>query len=200
MVQKTLKEKAAGPGRPRKSGVEAAVLDAVVTLVRAHGATAVTTQKVADAAGVGRQTVYRRWPRREMMLVDALVMRAAQATRIVVDELPPGREIESVCDSLFLALNDDGRLTCDLLALIRDDASAQNRVLELVVRPWIAALLVAFNRAAPDNTVDQRLFAFMLQAALVYHLQLGGTLGADVQARCCAFIRAGLGMPPAVPD
>jgi AcrR family transcriptional regulator len=77
-----IKKEAPACGRPRKAGVEDAVLEAIVMLVRQHGLEAVTIQMVADAAGVGRQTIYRRWPRREEMLLDALVKRTAESCSV----------------------------------------------------------------------------------------------------------------------
>ena len=88
-----IKKEAAVRGRPRKAGVEDAVLEAIVMLVRQHGLEAVTTQMVADAAGVGRQTIYRRWPRREDMLLDALVKRTAEKLQRALD-MPLGERRE----------------------------------------------------------------------------------------------------------
>jgi AcrR family transcriptional regulator len=57
---------------PRVARTRAAVLAAVRDLVRTAGIEAVTHQQVAEAAGVGRATVYRHWPDRTQLLVDAL--------------------------------------------------------------------------------------------------------------------------------
>lgn len=57
---------------PRVARTRDAVLDAVRTLVRQAGFEAVTHQQVAAVAGVGRATVYRHWPDRVDLLLDAL--------------------------------------------------------------------------------------------------------------------------------
>jgi AcrR family transcriptional regulator len=57
---------------PRVARTRAAVLAAVRDLVRTAGIEAVTHQQVAEAAGVGRATVYRHWPDRTHLLIDAL--------------------------------------------------------------------------------------------------------------------------------
>ena len=184
-----IKKEAVPRGRPRKAGVEDAVLEAIVMLVRQHGLEAVTIQMVADAAGVGRQTIYRRWPRREDMLLDALVKRTAEKLQRALD-MPDGQEIEAICARIFDNLNADGRFTCDLLVLIHNDAAAQLRFREQIVAPWITLVVQRLVNIGVRADLDLRLFAFMLQSALVYQMQLGGQLDAALQERCCRFIRS----------
>jgi AcrR family transcriptional regulator len=57
---------------PRVARTRDAVLEAVRTLVRRDGVEAVTHQQVAVEAGIGRATVYRHWPDRTHLLLDAL--------------------------------------------------------------------------------------------------------------------------------
>lgn len=58
---------------PRVARTRAAVRAAVRTLVQQSGFEAVTHQRVAEEAGVGRASVYRHWPDRVDLLVDALI-------------------------------------------------------------------------------------------------------------------------------
>jgi AcrR family transcriptional regulator len=57
---------------PRVARTREAVLEAVRTLVQRDGVEAVTHQRVASEAGIGRATVYRHWPDRTHLLLDAL--------------------------------------------------------------------------------------------------------------------------------
>jgi AcrR family transcriptional regulator len=57
---------------PRVARTRDAVLDAVRVLVQRDGVEAVTHQRVATEAGIGRATVYRHWPDRTHLLLDAL--------------------------------------------------------------------------------------------------------------------------------
>jgi AcrR family transcriptional regulator len=57
---------------PRVARTREAVLEAVRTLVQRDGVEAVTHQRVAVEAGIGRATVYRHWPDRTHLLLDAL--------------------------------------------------------------------------------------------------------------------------------
>jgi len=61
------------PGRPRSEAAERAILDAVLGLLGegvSYGA--LSMEQVAARAGVGKATVYRRWPNKESLVVDAV--------------------------------------------------------------------------------------------------------------------------------
>ena len=49
------------------------MLDSALTLVRDLGPRAVTIDEIATAAGVGKQTIYRWWPSKSAVIMDALV-------------------------------------------------------------------------------------------------------------------------------
>jgi AcrR family transcriptional regulator len=58
---------------PRVARTRDAVRRAVRSLVQRSGFEALTHQQVATEAGIGRATVYRHWPDRTQLLLDALV-------------------------------------------------------------------------------------------------------------------------------
>ena len=58
-------------GRPRSGASERAILEAALELL-ALGARPVTITEIARRAGVGKDTVYRRWRSKDDLLLDAL--------------------------------------------------------------------------------------------------------------------------------
>ena len=56
-------------GRPRDARVDAAVLDAARSLLAEKGYAGTTVEAIATRAGVGKATIYRRWPTREQLLL-----------------------------------------------------------------------------------------------------------------------------------
>ncbi|MCX4749452.1 TetR/AcrR family transcriptional regulator [Kitasatospora sp. NBC_01287] len=61
-------------GRPRSEAAEQAICEAVERLMTEGGSLAdLTIEGIAQAAGVGKATIYRRWPNKEALLVDVLV-------------------------------------------------------------------------------------------------------------------------------
>jgi AcrR family transcriptional regulator len=109
-VVRGLKAKASPPALPcapadeglaatRRRGVdlETAILDATLDIVAEHGLAGLTMEGVAAAAHTGKASVYRRWPSKEDLLVDAMS-----------HALPP-----------MDVLPDTGSVREDLLALLR---------------------------------------------------------------------------------
>jgi AcrR family transcriptional regulator len=95
------------PGRPRSAEAERAIIDAVLQLVADHGFDGLSVEGVASVAGVGKGTIYRRWPNKDAMFVDALAS--------VSEELPDIPDTQSARDGL-VALVDVIRLSTQTTA------------------------------------------------------------------------------------
>ena len=78
-------------GRPRDPKLDQALIDATLRLLADGGYSALTMEAVSAAAGVGKATLYRRWPGKEQLVVDAVATLAeppdAPAGAGVRDEL-----------------------------------------------------------------------------------------------------------------
>ena len=61
------------PGRPRSVRADEAIIEATLDLL-AEGSTieALSIEAIASRAGVGKATIYRRWPGKDALLLDAL--------------------------------------------------------------------------------------------------------------------------------
>jgi AcrR family transcriptional regulator len=84
-------------GRPRSQEADQAILTATVELLADRGLSAMSIEEVAARAGVGKTTIYRRWPSKGLLALDAFVTSFREAQ-------PP---------------NDTGTLRGDLLAALR---------------------------------------------------------------------------------
>ena len=61
------------PGRPRNAQADLDIIQAVFDLLSSGlSAAALSIEAVAAKAGVGKATIYRRWPNKEALLVDAI--------------------------------------------------------------------------------------------------------------------------------
>jgi AcrR family transcriptional regulator len=58
-------------GRPRSEEAHQAILDATLALLAEVGFSALTVEGVAQRAGVGKATIYRRWPSKLPLVVEA---------------------------------------------------------------------------------------------------------------------------------
>jgi AcrR family transcriptional regulator len=65
------------PGRPRSKQADRAILDAARDLLVEEGFTRLRLEHVAARAGVGKGTIYRRWPSKEALTLDLVLGLAA---------------------------------------------------------------------------------------------------------------------------
>ena len=88
-------------GRPRSERAQTAVLDAVVALLDEVGYQHLTVEAVAARAGVGRTTVYRWWPTKAALVVDALATTLPRVTVGITDD--GRRDLRTVLDRMARA-------------------------------------------------------------------------------------------------
>lgn len=60
------------PGRPRSAQADRAIADAALQVLVEQGYEGMSIEAVAARAGVGKTTIYRRWPGKEGLIADAL--------------------------------------------------------------------------------------------------------------------------------
>jgi AcrR family transcriptional regulator len=75
------------PGRPRSERAEQAILDATLEAVGDCGIDGVRCEDVAARAGVGKATLYRRWPGKEDLLIAAFASLKTPLPRPVGDSV-----------------------------------------------------------------------------------------------------------------
>ncbi|MFF0631340.1 TetR/AcrR family transcriptional regulator [Nocardia sp. NPDC004151] len=120
-------------GRRRNEATHQAILDTSLRLLGESGGAPVTIDAIARAAGVGKQTVYRWWPSKGALLLDALTERS----------------------TLHVPTPDTGSVRADLLAIIdstfrgaQSDSTApalRTLVREAAQDPHLAELLETFT-------------------------------------------------------
>jgi AcrR family transcriptional regulator len=134
-VQGAVPDVARRPGRPRSERAEQAILDATLEAIAERGVDGVGCEDVAARAGVGKATLYRRWPGKEDLLIAAFAS--------LKSPLPEPRG-ESVRDDLIAMLDvmaadaDDPRYARQF-ALLHDEGQRYPRLVkrfkEQVVEP-----------------------------------------------------------------
>jgi AcrR family transcriptional regulator len=113
-------------GRPRSKQAERAIIAAALDEFAEAGPQGLCIEKVAAKAGVGKATIYRRWPGKEDLMLDAIA-----AMRAPLPE-PKG---ESVREDLAALLDAIGRESGDprrarQYALLLGDGAVYPRLLE----------------------------------------------------------------------
>jgi AcrR family transcriptional regulator len=121
-----------GPGRPRSARADEAIIEAVLDLfAEGHTADALSIEAVATRAGVGKATIYRRWPNKEALIIDAVIA--------MKGSVPPVKG-ESVRDDLVTLLNAAkqirdqraGKVTVCLLPELQRNPELRERYQEVI--------------------------------------------------------------------
>ena len=88
------------PGRPRSERADRAIIDAALSLFAESGPEGLCIEKVAARAGVGKATIYRRWPGKEDLLLDALAAMQAPLPQ------PAGQSVRDDLVTVLSAMRD----------------------------------------------------------------------------------------------
>jgi AcrR family transcriptional regulator len=126
------------PGRPRSEQTRDAILDAALAELEQRGYAALTIEGIAARAGAGKQTIYRWWPSKADVVLDAMMELAARRIKIP----------------------DKGSLEADLLSFLTD--SFRQRQL----RPVLVALMAQAQLDPGFATAFRERFLFARRAAL----------------------------------
>jgi len=159
------------PGRPRSERADRAIIDAALSLFAERGVEGLCIEEVAARAGVGKATIYRRWPGKEDLLLDAL---AALKTPFPEQAGESARaDLVTLLQTMVRDLADPRRAR-EYALLLGEGAKFPRliaRYMETVVEPRrevIRAVLrrgVATGELRPDTDIEAALF--MLTGAML---------------------------------
>ncbi|RDI51972.1 TetR/AcrR family transcriptional regulator [Nocardia mexicana] len=175
-------------GRRRNDAARRAILDAATELLTRSGGTAVTTAEIAAAAGVSKQTIYRWWPSKGAVLLEAMTEWARSSA--------PDRDTGAVRADLttFLTATFTAAATPTAAALLRavlaeaQTDPATTDLLEEFARDRRAILHRIFDRAGARGELregaDPELLVDQAYGVLWYRLAVARLpLTADIAAR-----------------
>jgi AcrR family transcriptional regulator len=156
-------------GRPRRPGASTAIIDATLELLAERGFQGATIEAIADRAGVGRNTIYRRWAAKEELIADALFEISADLDVHEGDDLYALllewiREfVQLFADPLF------GQILPSVLGELRRNPAFAEVYAERVVRPrydvLVSTLSEAVERGELRRDVDVEQVADLLSGA-----------------------------------
>jgi AcrR family transcriptional regulator len=143
------------PGRPRSEQADHAIIKAALDLFAECGPAALCIEQVAARAGVGKATIYRRWPGKEDRLLDALPALA------VVLPVPQGKSVRAdliaLVDAVCKEAGDPRRAR--LVALLQGEGRNYPRLkaayLDTVVRPRRDAIRSVLRRGVATGELRE---------------------------------------------
>jgi AcrR family transcriptional regulator len=125
------------PGRPRDPATDRVILESTVRLLIEQGYDAMSVEGVASAAGVGKTTVYRRYPGKRELVVAAISSIAA-ALEPPVDSGSTREDLRRFVDQTLSVLRRDGlgfAMIGTLLAKERDEPALMALFRRAVILP-----------------------------------------------------------------
>lgn len=144
-------------GRPRSEEAKRAILDAALLLCERDGYQQLTIKGIADEAGAGRQTVYRWWPDKADILIDALVdLRERELATLFQETGDTLRDVEVVLKVTF-KLNREliGPALVGVMADAQRDPELSKRLQDTVIGPRRDALRDILRRGVEAGTLAE---------------------------------------------
>jgi AcrR family transcriptional regulator len=114
-------------GSRRNDAAQRAILDAAAELLGAGHGALITVAAIAERAGVGKQTIYRWWPSKSAVLLDAMIHRARQIAP-APDTGDLRTDLRVFLRSTFAAAPDNRSLLLGVLREALGDADAMDRL------------------------------------------------------------------------
>lgn len=140
-------------GRPRDPSIDDAVLEETIRQLGRDGLAALSLASVAAAAGTSRPAIYRRWPNKEALVVDAICRLAQVDPPHVVDDpfetLVAELEHFRHCITLAGSLPVAGLMLTDGV-----DETIRDRYREQIVAPRRARIRACLRRAVDQGDID----------------------------------------------
>jgi AcrR family transcriptional regulator len=152
---------AKGPGRPRSERAHEAILEATLDLLVEEGFSRMSIEAVATRAGVGKATIYRRWPSKADLVAEAVAcMKDHQLSEVdngnVRDDLfqlgrqsLKGKDNAEVTDVMIKLMSARARHPELQEAFVRQVIEPRRRIVAEVLRRGVAR-----GEIRPDIDVD----------------------------------------------
>lgn len=186
-------------GRPRSRRTHELVLEATGRLLVERGVAGASMDGIAAEAGVSKATVYRWWPSKEDLIVDAVGhMRGDLRSPPCTDD-PRADLVATLRDGLlrFEASEGGGRLFPRLLDASVDNPKVAETWRRRLITPRRQAIAAILGRAIEQGDLpaglDLELAVDLLVAPIIYRLHVtGAATSAALAERLVAVVWAGL--------
>jgi AcrR family transcriptional regulator len=193
------------PGRPRSESTQQGIMDAAIALVGSSHYRDVTIEKIAARAKVGKQSIYRWWPAKADLVLDAY-------TQHSIKGMPPAIQSDDAFADLeadiarFFAFMSDPLIAKGVRSLVAEgqlDDEFRRKLYENVHRVRCEALRRAFRHGIAlgqfRDDLDFEALSHMIHGAFWYRFLSGTVFKADANyARSIVtLLRPGISAPAA---
>ena len=143
-------------GRKRDHSRDAPILDAALEVLAEVGYASMTMDMVAVRAKAGKATLYRRWPSKAEMLIDAVAH--MKRSQVDLDRLPDtgtlrGDLIGLIKPQSIMEEQRKLKVMAGLTSMLSHDSGFADAVNAAIHKPWVDAYRVLFQRAVDRGEI-----------------------------------------------
>jgi AcrR family transcriptional regulator len=164
-------------GRQRSSESEEAILTATLQLLKEKPLRDITVEAIASKAGVGKMTIYKWWPSKAYVALDAF-LKTMNKMVVIPDTGEAERDLVELLGSIMSFYSSPtGRIFGQFLAESQTDREFAALFLERFMRPRREVVGVVLDRAMKrgeiDDTLDRELVLDFMFGPMVLRLMIG---------------------------
>jgi AcrR family transcriptional regulator len=196
-------------GRPRSVEADAAIVEATLELIAEQGLTGLSVESVAVKAGVGKATIYRRWPSKEALVEEALA-RLAEEVPVVLPTQPTVRgQLVEMLEQIRCKSPEtlSGRIMPRMLSHASRSPDLFKLFYDQVIGPRrdrvAAALRAGIDSGELRADLDIRLAVTLVTAPMVYLNMVqaaNGPPGPEISAALVDMVLSGISAPAPPPQ
>ncbi|HEX6348587.1 MAG TPA: TetR/AcrR family transcriptional regulator [Candidatus Dormibacteraeota bacterium] len=166
------------PPTRRRESSRLAILDAAIALCREEGYGKLSIEGIAARAGAGKHTIYRWWPNKSAVLMDALdrEMTANSATFPHTDDFVADMRATIASVSAIQANPDFGPVIAALIAEAQQQPGGGRQLLESFFKPRRVPIVERIRQAQADGelraAIEPELLLEVIFGALYHRLLL----------------------------
>ncbi len=123
-----------GPGRPRSDEARQAILSSTLTLLQTEGFEGLSIEGIAEDAGVGKATVYRWWPNKAALVIEAFLEKVQPELRFPKNASVREAIHQQMRRLIRLMRGEFG----NMLAVIIGAGQSQPEMIEAIQKYWVA--------------------------------------------------------------
>ncbi len=164
-------------GRPRSEASRGAIIGATNLLLRTIGLSRMSIEAVAEASGVGKTTIYRWWPSKGTLALDAY-LEDMRAKVVVPDTGDSGEDLRRHAQAVIgFYAGEEGRIFAQFMAEAQSDPRLAEAFRERFLAQRRAAVKSIWQRGVARgdfrDDVDADVAMDMIFAPIVYRLLAG---------------------------
>jgi AcrR family transcriptional regulator len=174
-------------GRQRSVAAEAAILAATMKLLQKQSLREITADAIANEAGVSKATLYKWWPNKNLVALDAFMARL-KAEIVIPDTGSAQKDFTQQLQALIAFYTSPfGKLFCQFLAEGQNDDSFLKLFRERFLKVRRDALKIVLQRGVARGElrgeVDSELALDLIFGPMVYRLMAGHAPLDETQAK-----------------